>query len=272
MIDSEKSLLPQTIKTLAKSITVKVLLGDNWGSGIIIHRQGRTYTVLTNQHVLTAGNHYHIETADGKIYQANQLQDVSISKFDLGLLQFTSPVKYKIAPLSPKMPKVGNLIFASGYPIQDDPSQPEKFVFISGKVALIPTQAIQGGYQIGCTTAIAKGMSGGPLFNTQGEVVGINGMHQYPLWGNPYVFLDGTFASIREQKQMSKYSWSVPMGIFANIAPRFLPGTNTSRETAPPSSESLPSSTPNTPLPFPSSTEIPSVEIQIQPSSSELVL
>lgn len=272
ILDSKTSLLPEKLTTLAKSITVRVLLGDNWGSGILVHRQGETYTVLTNQHVITAGNHYQIETPDGRIYRATQFQDISLSDFDLGLLQFTSQENYTLASISPKMPLVESLIFASGYPIRDDPSQSENFVFISGQIALIPTQAIQGGYKIGCTTAIAKGMSGGPLLNTKGEVVGINGMHQYPLWGNPYIFLDGTVPDVEERKQMSMYSWAIPMEMFVNIAPRFLSKINAPIKIVPSSSESLPSPTQPTPLLYPSSKESPSVEIEIQPSSSNLVL
>ncbi len=42
---------PEQIKQLAQSITVKIVSGDNGGSGILIKKEGQVYTVLTNRHV-----------------------------------------------------------------------------------------------------------------------------------------------------------------------------------------------------------------------------
>ncbi|NEP53002.1 MAG: trypsin-like peptidase domain-containing protein, partial [Moorea sp. SIO3C2] len=46
---------------LATQITVKVIAGKTWGSGIIINREGSVYTVLTNRHVLTPSEHHQIK-------------------------------------------------------------------------------------------------------------------------------------------------------------------------------------------------------------------
>ena len=101
----------------ARSITVKVISENSWGSGIAIQRQGEVYTVLTNQHVLTPGKRHRIQTADGRIYSANLLRSIR-SDDDLGLVQFRSPdVVYAVALLknSPRL-AVGDKVFAAGFP------------------------------------------------------------------------------------------------------------------------------------------------------------
>lgn len=63
-------LSPQSLQQTAKAITVKVLVKDTQGSGFIIAKQGNTYTVVTNAHVVSRGTPYRIVTPDGKEYQA----------------------------------------------------------------------------------------------------------------------------------------------------------------------------------------------------------
>ena len=212
----------QMIESSAESITVKILLGYDWGSGTLISRHGASYTILTNRHVLVAGNNYQIQiqTNDGNIHLATKLHNNYLYDLDLALLHFSSLNNYEVARFSLEIPDQGSSIFASGYPIRDDPSQPERFVFIDGQIALVLSQSLQGGYKIGCTTAIAKGMSGGPLLNIKGEVIGINGMHQYPLWGNPYVFTDGTIPDSLSRNQMSRYSWAIPIEALSQLDPQ----------------------------------------------------
>ena len=207
------------LRQVAKAITVKVLSGDTWGSGILIQKQGQIYTVLTNRHVLTPGEgqRYRIQTGDGRIYLANLVNTVSFEGNDLGLLQFRSRRKvYAIASLETSSnPAVGEEVFAAGFPIEAT-----GFFFNVGQISLVLDRGFVGGYQIAYTNDIQKGMSGGPLLNRKGKVVGINGMHSYPLWGNPYVFKDGSTPSLSEQQEMIRFSWAVPVQTFLPLLPR----------------------------------------------------
>ena len=85
---------------------------------------------------------------------------------------------------------------------------------------------MEGGYQIGYTNDIEKGMSGGPLLNARGEVVGVNGVHAYPLWGDPYQYKDGSEPNAALREQMSKYSWGIPIDTFKQLAPSASEMTN----------------------------------------------
>jgi S1-C subfamily serine protease len=80
----------QLLQRHARGITVKVISGDDWGSGILIRQQGQRYTVLTNEHVLWIGDRYTVQTYDGKQHLAQRQSSGKFGKNDLGLLEFSS--------------------------------------------------------------------------------------------------------------------------------------------------------------------------------------
>ncbi|MEM7552865.1 MAG: serine protease [Cyanobacteria bacterium P01_A01_bin.84] len=199
----------EQLQQLTKSITVKVISGETSGSGILIHRQGEVYTVLTNGHVLTPGygKQYRIQTPDKLIYPAAKSNTGKFGDDDLGLLQFNSQKVYAIASWDTSESLcLGNKAFAGGFPVNSP-----GFVFATGQVSLLLPHSFEGGYQIGYTNDIRKGMSGGPLLNNQGKLVGINGKHAHPLWGDTYTFQDGSVASQQQYQQMIKLSWAIPV-------------------------------------------------------------
>ncbi len=204
---------------VARSISVKVYTGSTNGSGLIIQRQGSVYTMVTNRHVLTPGAPYRVETADGRVYSAEVLENVAFGGNDLALLQFSSGQDYPVASLGAGASlAVGDRVYAGGFPNGVDSSQAGGFVFRDGTVTLLPDRALEKGYQLGFTNRIDKGMSGGPLLNDRGEVVGINGMHAYPLWGNPYIYIDGSEPSAATREVMVRSSWAIPMETLVQLA------------------------------------------------------
>lgn len=213
----------EELKGLAKSITVKVISENGWGSGIILKRQEQIYTVVTNQHVLdTQDKSYLIQTPDDNFYEANQIENEGFPGNDLALLQFRSAhYTYTVASLENSHTLAqGDKIFASGFPILEKPQDTE-FLFTRGKVSILSDKPLEKGYQIGYTNLIKKGMSGGPLLNIYGQVIGINGMHAYPLWGDPYVYRDGEQPNISLRQQMSHLAFAIPIETVAKLAPQF---------------------------------------------------
>ncbi|MFM6375792.1 MAG: serine protease [Microcystis panniformis] len=214
---SSQQLSEQQLRQLARAITVKVLSGQGWGSGILVEKQGASYKVLTNDHVLGRYRYrgWQIQTPDGKIHRGELVRTVRLNDYDLGLVSFRSSQVYSIADLANVDDlTIGDEVFAAGFPYDGDRPTEQGFTFTLGKLSLLSDKSFSGGYQIGYTNKIKNGMSGGPLLNRQGKVIGINGIHAYPLWGKSYVFADGTVTSPALWEQMSRLSWAIPIGTF----------------------------------------------------------
>ncbi|QLE56226.1 serine protease [Nostoc sp. TCL26-01] len=209
----------EQLQKLAQTITVKISASELLGSGTLLKRQGQIYTVLTNAHVLRAAKPpYQIQTPDGRIYQANVLPVAKLQQDDLAVLQFRSPdIVYPVANLSDLSNlRVGDEVFVGGF-IADLGHQNQsnltktQFIFTSGKVTLLLDKALEQGYQIGYTNDVRKGMSGAPLLNIHGEVVGINSLHKDPLWETPEVYQDGSQPEAYLQELITRSSMAVPV-------------------------------------------------------------
>lgn len=195
----------------AATITVKVLSTEFLGSGILLKHKDNIYTVLTNAHVLAADEPpYKIITPDGKVYKARVSKTQKLEKYDLATLEFSSKENYAVAVMGEKT-KTGDEVFVVGFPINQENSNVKEITLTTGKIALVLEKALEGGYQIGYTNQLDKGMSGGPLLNKQGELVGVNGMHAFPIWDNPSTYIDGTPTTETLHQQIVRLSWAVPI-------------------------------------------------------------
>jgi serine protease Do len=135
------------------------------GSGVLISTTGH---ILTCQHVVDGHPliiDVQLENSTHTHYQAIVLRR-SFTR-DLALLKLSTTTAFEPATLARQMPKVGDEVVAIGHPYGYDWSV--TVGVISGlkreglAINLLQTDA-----------AINPGNSGGPLFNLNGEVVGIN--------------------------------------------------------------------------------------------------
>ena len=211
----------------ARLITVKILSNPrekrdrSLGSGVLFYKDKdkdkdkltSTYGVITNNHVLQAGEApYSIQTPDGKIHRANPVVwKKQLRGNDLALLEFVADSEYRITTKSNQQATRGDWVMSAGFPLKNSQSKSGGFVIKPGKIQLVLDKALEGGYQIGFTNDVEKGMSGGPLLNSAGELVGINGLHANPIWGDPYVFEDGSYPTDAQREQISQYSWGIPL-------------------------------------------------------------
>lgn len=208
------------INNEAAEITVKVFDQESFlGSGVILRRDSSKYLVVTNQHVLRTGlSPYRIQTPDGSFHVARIVDSSDVNNMDLALLSFTSKSqKYRIPALvTPTQIQEGDSVFAAGFPAEIVNSNEFEldsqsgFTFTRGKVAVILDKPLKEGYQIGYTNNVQKGMSGGPLLDRQGRVVGINGKHAYPLWDAPELYEDDSQPCQPLQELISRSSLAIP--------------------------------------------------------------
>lgn len=211
IISQNKSLSEAEIRNIAKQITVQIIVGKVSGSGILLQKQGNIYTVLTNEHVLRLGSNYQIKTVDGKLHTGRVVAN-NFGDDDLGLLQFNSNNSYEIAQITTSQPvKIGDETFAGGFPANRQDADSSGFTFTQGKIGYLLAKSFLGGYQLGYSNDIFKGMSGGPVLNRQGKLIGVNGKHKFPLWGNVYVFKDGSTPDAQIRDEMDYYSWAIPI-------------------------------------------------------------
>jgi S1-C subfamily serine protease len=222
-------LVTAKVNQIAAKITVKIYSDVFLGSGIIFYQENQQYLVLTNQHVLRAGKSpFQIQTPDGLVYQGEMLTPQDFSQDDLALLSFTSDrKKYKVATIGDySQLQTGELIFAAGFPADyshnaDWTKALSGFTFTVGEIAVILDKPLQEGYQIGYTNDVQKGMSGGPLLNQEGLLVGINGKHAYPLWDAPDFYEDNSQPCEPLQELITRSSLAIPVSKALNLASAF---------------------------------------------------
>lgn len=193
----------------AKAITVNLLSRSTFlGSGTLIERRGNRYTLVTNAHVLrSVSPPYQVRTVDGQSHLA-KLSKTYFGKDDLVSLQFESKNSdYQIARFGrSNRLKKGEIVYASGF---SRIRQSLQFNCRVGTTVTVLTKAIEGGYQVGYTNQLDRGMSGGPLFNQQGELIGINSLKADPLWEITEYYEDGSLPSPALQKLIERSSWAI---------------------------------------------------------------
>lgn len=214
----------QKLTELARLITVKTIADNSGGgSGVLIKKNGNIYTVLTNHHVVQDNGINQVITPDGKSHEA-RLLNIDFPNKDVALLEFISTENYQVASLSNLgNTETGNQVFAAGFPFGDHNTYDREFALKLGRISLVLPQPFQGGYRVGYINDIEKGMSGGPVLNSEGKLIAINGIHSHPLWGNPYIYENNTSPSDTLRQRFKRSSWGIPVEILAEFAPDIIP-------------------------------------------------
>jgi tetratricopeptide (TPR) repeat protein len=174
------------VEAIARAVVVEIRLQQNRsvGSGVIIDRKGDLYTLVTNKHVvcgdrlcseLPSGESYSLGLADGQQYQvkASSIKLLG-SDLDLAIIQFRSNRNYAVA----KVAAAGSLktedeVYTAGFPFE----QPG-FAFGEGTAIAVVDKRLtddSGGYTIIYNALTLPGMSGGGVFDGNGQLVAIHG-------------------------------------------------------------------------------------------------
>jgi tetratricopeptide (TPR) repeat protein len=163
------------VANTAKQITV-LIQGQNPGSGVIIRREGNTYTVLTARHVVATPDEYDIVTPDGQKHRLNYSTVKPLPGVDLATLQFTSPNVYPVAKLgNSRTASSGTTVYVAGFPAPTAAITQSIFNFTEGKMTANADRPLADGYALVYSNSTLPGMSGGPVLNAAAEVIGIHG-------------------------------------------------------------------------------------------------
>ncbi len=166
-----------------ESSVIGIVAGSSSGSGVIHRQEGNTYYAITNHHVIesvigSGGNiKVQVSTEDdgdyvnGTVIGYDQYNDVAVVQFN-----YTSASLHVTEIADKESISVGNFALAIGSPLGLDYYNSLTFGVVSGYRTF---DAYDDGVSnqvdyIQHDAAINPGNSGGPLFNLNGELIGIN--------------------------------------------------------------------------------------------------
>jgi serine protease Do len=145
------------------------------GSGFFISADG--YAV-TNNHVVDSADKVEVTTDDGKTFSAKVIG--TDARTDLALIKVEGGSNFAFAKLSDGKPRIGDWVLAVGNPFGLGGTVTAGIVSASGR------DIGNGPYDdfIQIDAPVNKGNSGGPAFNTEGEVMGVNTAIYSPSGGS----------------------------------------------------------------------------------------
>ena len=210
------------VDSIAAKITVRIdLEGGANGSGVIIAEEDNTYYVLTAAHVVQGKkSQYEVITSDGEEHTPNYAKTTIFPGVDLAVLQFSTGKTYRVATLAAYELGLNELewVFVSGFPggLGESERMFTGGVLESkerGSLGLLDEGSVMdaqyGGYELAYTNISFRGMSGGPVLDSRGYVIGIN------AYGEEDTVIDETGQKVRVH--LGK-SLGVPTGTFLALA------------------------------------------------------
>lgn len=155
------------------------LLGT--GTGFIYSKDGNKYYIVTNYHVIESANNVKIVLTNNMEVSVNIVNGDQMA--DVAVLSYETDKELEIAPLGESVnTKVGDTVFAIGAPLDSSVySWSVTRGILSGKDREVRVSSKNSAKEwimnvLQTDAAINSGNSGGPLCNSNGEVIGITNM------------------------------------------------------------------------------------------------
>lgn len=185
----------KTVVSATMPACVAVSDGTGFGSGVIVSEDG---LVLTAGHVMTSRKDYELILPSGKIVRAKGLgKNLSI---DAGMLQIVDPGKYPFVPIHrggavKKGTWVVSLGHSGGYELGRTPPVRTGRVLVASDESQPQTKSRPNNSVIITDAVLIGGDSGGPLFNLDGELIGIHSSIGDSVAENRHVAMPAFLAS-----------------------------------------------------------------------------
>jgi tetratricopeptide (TPR) repeat protein/S1-C subfamily serine protease len=176
------------LNTKARQMTVRIETSGGNGSGVIVAKEGSSYYALTTKHVVQdldtkqKFTDLQIVAYDQERYGATST--VVTEGADLAVVKFSSNANYPFAKLGRYNLNDNAFAFVGGFPGRSAINSPlwqwqlnpgyirEKE---HGKLSVQDDQSFSNGYDLIYSSVSYGGMSGGPVFDRQGNMIGIHG-------------------------------------------------------------------------------------------------
>jgi len=151
------------------------------GTGFVYKVEGKIAYILTNHHVVESGDVIKVVFTDGsekttKVVSSDQYADIAVLSLEADEILSVAPIGKSIET------RVGDTVFAVGAPLNSIYSWTVTRGIVSGKDRLVEVSVTGSGSSdwimkvLQTDAAINSGNSGGPLANSNGEVIGINSL------------------------------------------------------------------------------------------------
>src|SRR4051812_6438690 len=172
------------------------------GSGFFISPDG---FAVTNNHVVDGADKVEVTTDDGKTYTAKVIG--TDQRTDLALIKVEGSSNFPFAKLADGKPRIGDWVLAVGNPFGLGGTVTAGIVSASGR------DIGNGPYDdfIQIDAPVNKGNSGGPAFDTNGEVMGVNTAIYSPSGGSvgiafsiPASTVKNVIAQLRDKGTVSR--------------------------------------------------------------------
>lgn len=168
----------QEVGKVARQITVRIEGAEN-GSGVLIGKQGNIYYALTAKHVVRYPDNYAVVTPDGSVHPVNDVDIRRINEVDLAIMGFTSEREYMIAEVGDSdLASETTSVWVAGFPLPGRENRSPIFHITNGQITARPLIPNSDGYALTYSNITRAGMSGGPVLNAQGHLLGIHGLSE----------------------------------------------------------------------------------------------
>jgi serine protease Do len=163
------------INQVVKRVTV-LIQGPDTGSGVLVRQEGSTYTVLTARHVIDTPGSYKITTPSGQSYAAENQTIRKLPGLDLAMLKFKASESQSVASFGDSNTlQEGVAVYVTGFPGRGSTINELAYNFTEGRLTARSTKPQRDGYALVYTNKTLPGMSGGPVFNQEAQLIGIHG-------------------------------------------------------------------------------------------------